>query len=76
MFALILVPVVLAVPLRQIVRLASQDSDSLKYHAVIHELGADGVDLIVYGVNPPKYRWQGAVLPLLETRPVWPRRKI
>lgn len=27
---------------------------------------ADGVDVIVYGVNPPKYRWQGVVLPLLE----------
>lgn len=28
---------------------------------------ADGVDLVVYGVNPPKYRWVGVVLPLLET---------
>lgn len=27
---------------------------------------AEGVDLIVYGVNPPKYRWAGVVLPLLE----------
>ena len=27
---------------------------------------AEGVDLIVYGINPPKYRWQGVVLPLLE----------
>jgi len=27
---------------------------------------ADGVDLIVYGVNPPRYRWAGVVLPLLE----------
>ncbi len=27
---------------------------------------ADGVDLIVYAVNPPKYRWEGVVLPLME----------
>ena len=27
---------------------------------------AKGVDLIVYGVNPPKYRWEGVVLPLME----------
>jgi nucleoside-diphosphate-sugar epimerase len=27
---------------------------------------AAGADLIVYGVNPPGYRWDGAVLPLLE----------
>jgi len=27
---------------------------------------ADGVDIIVYGVNPPNYRWDGIVLPLLE----------
>ncbi len=27
---------------------------------------AEGVDLIVYGVNPPKYRWEGVVLPLIE----------
>ena len=27
---------------------------------------ADGVDLIVYAVNPPKYRWKGVVLPLME----------
>ncbi|MFV1997938.1 MAG: NAD(P)H-binding protein [Acidiferrobacterales bacterium] len=29
-------------------------------------VAAEGVDLIVYAVNPPKYRWQGVVLPLLE----------
>lgn len=36
--------------------------------ANIHDVrgAADGVDLIVYGVNPPKYRWQGVLLPLLE----------
>lgn len=27
---------------------------------------ADGIDLIIYGVNPAKYRWEGVVLPLLE----------
>lgn len=27
---------------------------------------AEGVDLIIYGVNPPKYRWEGVVLPLIE----------
>lgn len=27
---------------------------------------AEGVELIVYAVNPPKYHWQGVVLPLLE----------
>lgn len=27
---------------------------------------ADGVDLVVYGINPAKYRWAGVVLPLLE----------
>jgi nucleoside-diphosphate-sugar epimerase len=27
---------------------------------------ADGVDLIVYGVNPPQYKWDGIVLPLID----------
>ena len=27
---------------------------------------AQGVDLIVYGVNPPGYNWKGRVLPMLE----------
>ena len=27
---------------------------------------AEGVDTIVYGVNPPGYKWDGIVLPLLE----------
>lgn len=26
---------------------------------------AAGVDLLIYGVNPPKYRWRGVALPLL-----------
>jgi nucleoside-diphosphate-sugar epimerase len=31
---------------------------------------AQDADLIVYGVNPPNYRWQGVVLPLLENTAV------
>ncbi len=27
---------------------------------------AEGVELIVYGINPPKYRWEGVVVPLIE----------
>jgi nucleoside-diphosphate-sugar epimerase len=27
---------------------------------------AAGVDLIVYGVNPPRYQWKGVALPMLE----------
>ena len=28
---------------------------------------AAGADIIVYGVNPPKYKWDGVVLPMIDT---------
>ena len=43
----------------EVVKGDAADIDSIR-------AAAEGVDLLVYGVNPPGYRWEGTVLPWLD----------